>query len=103
MDLSPGKKPDFEGVTISKMSKTRKKPSEWVGTTSTGARIHIVATTRELRVAVGPTLTEALMYAKRDQVAKVKHGGWTSSVSTDTMLEVTGLKLDCEVKDKTIA
>lgn len=93
-----GKSKPFDSVTLTSLTKTRNKPSEWGGYSSKGRRVYVVARLRHLLVAVGEDVEETLRAVMRGKAIKVPHGHFNAEVSTDDMIDACGFHLDCVPK-----
>lgn len=89
MKLLP-RRPLEEQIAV-RIRHTHRDPAEWCVTLRDGRVAYIVAVKNKLIICTGNSLDDALRVAKDQKGEKVSHGGLGSNVSTDRMLEVTGL------------
>jgi hypothetical protein len=101
MDLMR-EEPKLERLTVIELSHTRRTPGEWIGRTGNNQRIHIVATPKTFRIALGDTLINALMNARENRVETIRHDHINNAPTTQKMLDTTKLNVDCEVKEREV-
>jgi len=87
----------LENFTATYLRHSYLKPAEWIGDLIDGEKIYIVAKPGKLLIAHDPELFEALIAIREGDGMEVKSGVKDARVTTEQMLEATGLKLDCEV------
>ena len=84
--------------TVVRLTRTHRKPSEWIGRTNTG-HMYAVATARKINVAIADTLNDAIRDVRNSNGYTMKHNSWNSEVSTDDFVDAAGFKLSCEPRE----
>lgn len=89
----------LEKYTTTKLTHTYRKPAEWIGQLDDDRHIYMVAKPRSITVAISANLFDALQTVKQGDGQTIKHGGFSSELTTEQMLEATGLQVQGSVKE----
>jgi len=85
------------GQVAKRLRHTSRDPAEWIALLRDGRTIYILSSKTSLMISTGKDLNEALRKHMSQEYERVLHKHGTRAVTTEAMLEKTGLNLGAGV------